>query len=228
MNKEEIFEVKVPMQTATYQPVSHSNIYNQTMEQLDKVGLVVTNEEHKANREGTKLVSILDVNAGYDDMNMRIAYRNSYDKSMSVGFVAGTSIIVCSNGMISGELNFMRKHQGAVVKDLTQAIDNTIQQLDSQFIMMRNHSDIMKEIELSNKSIAELVGRMYLEEDLISNTQLNIIKKELETPSYEDFTDTSLWSLYNHCTESFKKAAPMNYIKQHTNLHNFVEQEFKF
>jgi hypothetical protein len=158
---------------------------------------------------------------------MRLAFRNSYDKSMSVAFVAGASVWICSNGMISGEIQFMRKHTGSVIQELNERIVSAIDELEQHFDLMISHSERMKSIELKKREAAELVGRMYIEEDLILPTQLSVVKKEIERPTYQDFRDDTLWSLYNHVTYSLKESHPITYIQQHKNLHQFVSDEFE-
>jgi len=228
MEKEELFAVKVPMSTSTYKPVSHRDMYEQTKDLLDKSGIIVANETMQANGAGTQLITTMDIrHPESSEMGMRIAYRNSYNKTMSVGYVAGANVWICSNGMMSGELRFTRKHTGTVVSDLKDTITNTIEQLEKNFLKLHRHSERMKEIDLSTRDVSELVGRFYLEEDIITSTQLNVIKRQLEEPAYSEFSDPTLWSLYNHATFAFKEAAPMNYIKQHAKLHDFIETEFE-
>lgn len=228
MTKEELFEVVVPRSTSTYKPISHKNIYEQTTELLDKHGINIDTETFQTNGKGTQLITTMDIyHPGIEEMGMRLAYRNSYDKTMSIGYVAGANVWICGNGMVSGELRFTRKHTGSVVSDLKTTIVETIKQLEDNFLKLVKHSDQMKTIELSTRAISELVGRFYLEEDIVTSTQLNVIKRQLEEPAFSEFSDPTLWSLYNHATYAFKEATPMNYIKQHAKLHNFIETEFE-
>jgi hypothetical protein len=228
MNKEQLFKVPVPMSTSTYKPISHKNIYEQTKSLLDKSGIEVANEYFQTNGKGTQLITTMDIKyPGIEEMGMRLAFRNSYDKTMSVGYVAGANVWICGNGMVSGELKFTRKHTGTVVSDLELTIEETIEQLEENFLKLVRHSKQMKEIELSKRAVSSLVGRFYLEEDLVTSTQLNVIKRQLEEPAYDEFSDPTLWSLYNHATFAFKEATPMNYIKQHAKLHDFIETEFE-
>jgi len=228
MDKEKLFEIELPLATSTYKPVSHKDMYEQTRDLLDKSGIIIDSEHMKSNEKGTQLITTMDIrHPGVEDIGMRIAYRNSYDKSMSVGYVAGANVWICSNGMMSGELSFKRKHTGSVVKDLKDTIIDTIEQLDDNFIKLYKHSNRMKEIELSKRATSELIGRFYIEEDLVTSTQLNIIKRQLDDPAYSEFSSPTLWSLYNHATYAFKEASPMMYIKQHTKLHDFIESEFE-
>ena len=91
--KEFLLDVPVPARTDSYSPVSHKNIIEATYEQLDKHNLVVNNEFFNIDKEGRKLIGGLDIihpDAPY--LGMRLAFRNSYDKSMSVAFAAGSVV----------------------------------------------------------------------------------------------------------------------------------------
>lgn len=228
MKREQLFEVPLPKSTSTYKPISHKDIYEKTMTVLDKSKIIVSKETMHSNPAGTQLIAYMDIEyPGIKEMGMRLAYRNSYDKTMSVGYVAGANVWVCGNGMMSGELQFKRKHTGSVADDLDATIVKTIEQLEENFLKLVRHSERMKEIELSKRATSELIGRFYIEKDLVTSTQLNIIKGQLKNPEYDAFEDPTLWSLYNHATFAFKEAAPINYLKQHAKLHNFIESEFK-
>lgn len=226
MDKNKLYSIPVPTPTASYSPVSHKNVIEHIYEQLDKHSLQAKNEQFIAGRFGQQLIGYMDINSGDSEMGMRLAFRNSYDKSMSVAFVAGSSVWICGNGMISGEFNFLRKHTGSVNHELSEKIKKTIDELEAHFNTMKAHAAEMKSIVLTKTQSAELIGRMFIEEEVITSTQMNIIKKQLEKPEYSEFKDPTLWSLYNHVTYSLKEAHPTNYINQHQDLHKFVENEF--
>ena len=71
-------------------------------------------------------------------MGTRFAFRNSYDKSMSVATVAGANVWICENGLVKGDMQFIRKHTGSVVKELNSIIIKTIEQLEAEFIIPRD------------------------------------------------------------------------------------------
>lgn len=227
MNKEELLCVQVPPSTDTYSAVPHRAIIEVVQEELDRHNLVPVNEKYNTNRQGTQVIGYMDIrHPDNSDLGMRLAFRNSYDKSMSVAFVSGASVWICSNGMISGEEYFLRKHTGSVNQELHEKVVTAINHLDEHFQRMIQHSEEMKRIELPKEEMAKLLGRMYFQENLVTSTQLNIIKKEFEEPQFEQFRDENLWSLYNHVTFSLKQAHPLNYIQQHKDFHTFVEKEF--
>jgi len=228
MDKLDLYNVRIPASTDSYSAVSHQNIIEAVYEQLDKRNLQVVNEKYNVAANGDKVIGYFDLNYNNNsEMGMRLAFRNSYDKSMSVAFVAGTQVWICENGCISGEIQFLRKHTGSVISELYNKINTTIEQLEDHFLRTERHSIQMKSIELPKIKAAELYGRMFMVEDIISPTQLSIVKKELNEPTHKVFEEETLWSAYNHVTFALKEAHPLNYINQHVNLHKFVEAEYQ-
>ena len=222
-----LFNVAVPARTDSYSPVSHRNILDATYEQLDRHNLIVNSEGFNSNSSGTEVIGYLDiVHPDFSTMGMRLAFRNSYDKSMSVAFAAGNVVWICSNGCVSGEIQYIRKHTGGVVQELNEKIITTINQLGDHFDRIVRHSEQLHNIEMTKQQYAELLGRLFIVDKIVSPTQLNVISREIDEPSFEVFNDMNAWSLYNHVTYSLKEAHPKNYLQQHTEFHNFMEAEF--
>lgn len=93
MDKKELYLVPIPSATNTYAPVSHRNVIDATLEQLYKHNLAVSEQNYVSARQGQQVIGYMDIK--YDnneELGMRLAFRNSYDKSMSVAFVAGASV----------------------------------------------------------------------------------------------------------------------------------------
>ena len=128
--------------------------------------------------------------------------------------------------MISGELQFLRKHTGGVVQEMNSRITDSINELEAHFQRMLKHSYKMKERELYLFEAARLAGSLFITEDIITPTQLNEVKRQLLNPSYKDFEEENLWSFYNHVTHSLKKSHPTTYIQQHKNFHEYIIDEF--
>ena len=81
-------------------------------------------------------------------------------------------------------------------------------------------------MEISKKTIAELCGRLFIEDEIISATQLGLIKKEIETPTYDYCCDGSVWQFYQHCTNATKETTPLNWHKTHQKLGDWFVNEF--
>lgn len=222
----EIFRVPIPHKTDSYSPVAHQDVVNEVHENLDKLGLNVKDKKYRANKKGTQVIGNFDVESGDSDFDFRLAFRNSYDKSMSLAFVAGVSVMICSNGMIAGEMQFVRKHTGTILQEMRFKVGNAIKDFHDIMKKSQDHSYQMKNIQIDKTATAELCGRFFMEQDIITSSQLNTIRDELANPSYNDFQDPTLWSLYNHTTHALKTTHPTKYLDKHKDLHQFVETEF--
>ena len=227
MTEQQLFDVTMPAATKSYSPVSHKQIIEGIKENVDKAGLQIVGTQYQTNHNGEELIGLIDLNNDSKIFNYRLAFRNSYDKTMSIAFVAGTSVMICSNGMVLGETQFIRKHTGAVAQELNDKIQRVVGDLGEVLQKAELHAEQMKNIDLNPTQIAELCGRWFMEQEIIRSSQLNIIKEQLKKPDHQEFADPTLWSLYNHTTHALKKTAPYEYMNKYKSLHTFVEQEFK-
>lgn len=221
INKAELSVIPVPIITETYSPVPHMTIIDTVLELLDKRNLVVTNESYRADANGNKMTGMIRVNQGNSDMEFMIAFKNSYDKSMSVGFAAGSQVIVCENGCVSGEISMLRRHTGNVVTELTDKINFTINSMEDAFNSIYEDSELFKQLELNDDLICEFAGRMFIKENMITSAQLSIIKREFEKSTYPEFSEKTAWSFYNWCTHALKESHSSTMIQDHINLHKF-------
>lgn len=229
MTEQEIFNVPIPSYGTYYKPVSHREIIEITETYLSSNGLSVVDKRYNIGKNGEQLIAYWRLgNTGIHnpEMGPMIAFRNSYDKSMSFGYCAGSQVFICSNGMVRGDIGAIRqKHIGSIRIDLEDNIYKIILNLASVHDRNTWLSESLKEINLSQRQTAELLGRMYIEKEIISPTELNIIKRELKEPTYEDFKASTAWNLYNHCTFSLKETHPLNSLKKHSEVTKFFEEE---
>lgn len=201
-----------------------------TLEALDKANMTVKKETYEAARDGRQGVGRYLITGSADkDMGIQVVWQNSYDKSLTVKWAIGSEVFVCGNGMVRGDMgSFKRKHTGEAMADYKKHVGMYVTQAGELFDKMIKDRERMKEIEITKRTSAELVGRLFLEDAIITSTQLNIIKKEMEFPTfkYGKGTEGSAWQLYNHATVALKEAHPELYLKQHIELHNFFTKEF--
>ena len=218
----------IPARTTTYSPVSHAEIIEAIRNNARANDLKIVRDRMYSNGFGSRVVGFFDVEDGtefgnHHGLKMMFGYRNSYDKSMSVAFVAGASVWICGNGLISGDLmSFKRKHTGTVAQELGEKIQIGVDRMRSDFGRLNMEVDVMKNYSLTPRQKAEILGVMYFERNLVTPSQLSIIKNEL-TQS-EHFKEDNAWSLYNNVTESLKKSHPVEIIQDHIKLHSFMKE----
>ena len=217
----------IPAATETYSPIAHSEFLSELRTKLSDNSYAVKGQRLFVNGSGTKLVGFYDV----DDLRqetpedfgfrMSIGFKNSYDKSMSAALVVGATVIICSNGMVSGDLiTFRRKHTGNVLELLREKMQQAVLSMNSSFARLVADAEIMKSYELTPRQKAEILGVMYFEKEIVTPNQLSVVKKELITS--ENFRGNTVWDLYNNVTVALKKSHPLRYVEDHIRLHDFM------
>jgi hypothetical protein len=174
-------------------------------------------------RDGAQMFGVHTYKNGISgSMGLSVGFRNSYDKSMSVGIAIGASVFVCDNLALTGDIAIMRKHTQNVWNDLEELIITTIYRSQHNFTKIVEDAEVMKGKYLGNDDAFRLLGLLY-GNDVISPRQIPVIKKEWLNPSHDDFSSRSVWSFYNACTEALKTAPPNKIMERHIALHNILE-----
>jgi hypothetical protein len=214
---------ELPKETRTYKPVSHGQLIDLTLESIDKAGFMLDSEKYSAARDGNIANGRFTIsNIADKEMQLQIGWQNSYDKSLSLKFAIGTQIIVCQNGMVSGDYGaFKRKHQGDVQEFTPSAIIEYIKAAGDGFRKMQDERELMKHVQIDARITAELVGRMILEKEFIESTQVNMIKRELKKPTFDYGAPESLWELYQYTTYAMKDVHPTLWMGNHVDAHEF-------
>lgn len=223
-----LISTPLPKATRSYAPVPHKVVIESCLEALDKQGIKVINQLYTSARNGNQANGIYHLVGGDDEMNLRLQWQNSYDKSLPLAVAFGSNVIVCGNGLVMGDMgSFKRKHTGDVLQLFMDKVETFVGDADEQFKKMSQQRERMKEITMTKRTSAELIGRMFIEDEIITATQLGIIKRELDAPTYDYGVKDCLWNTYNAVTVSLKEAHPQFSMNQHSNLHNFVIKNYE-
>jgi len=203
--------------------VSHSQLIDLTLNSIDKAGFKLDKETYSSAVDGQVANGRFSIsNVADSEMQLQIGWQNSYNKQLTLKFAIGTRILVCSNGCVSGDFGaFKKKHVGEIQSFTPGAIIDYIAQAGEAFTLMQQQRESMKQIEITKRTKAELIGRMMLEEQFITSTQLNIISRELKAPTHDYNAKDSLWELYNYTTFAMKESHPAQWMESHIKAHKF-------
>jgi hypothetical protein len=217
---ENLLMAPVPEGTGTYSPVSNFALIDIVKEGLDKKGMKILSERYQANALHTQMFAVYEIAETDGEQRLMVGFRNSYDKSLAVGLVSGSSVIVCSNLMLKGDIKILRKHTNGVFNDLGNLVNNTIdisyEELESNIKTAQD----LKQIDMTRQEMARAAGEMFISKNLISSDQLNIMKREIL--SSEKFVNETRWDFYNHLTEALKKSHPSSAMQRHIEAGNYV------
>ncbi len=226
ITRQESLNISKPFKTYSYCVISQEEIINTALEQISKQGLKLKSEFHKTDGSKNKFVGGFTINSqGNSEMDMFFGYKNSYDKSMSASYASGASIFICSNSAVSGEQCLTRKHTGNANNIITIAITHGISSLGEKFRQIEKDFQRMKEIEVTKKTYASLVGQLYLEQEIITAHQLSVVKGEMDRESYDYGIKDSLFNVYQAVTHSLKSSHPISWLNSHTGTHDFFCKE---
>ena len=225
--KQLLINAELPQQTRSYKPISHNQLIDLTLESIEKAGFILQQETYSSASNGRQANGFYKIaNVADEEMQLEIGWQNSYDKKLSLKFAIGAKIFICKNGIVRGDMGaFKKKHVGEIQTFTPQMITDYISQSGEVFTHIQKDRDRLKQVEISSKVRAELLGRMYFEQEIIKADQIAIIKKELINPSFNYNCPNSGWELYNYCNFALKDSHPANYFQAHSDLHKFFIED---
>ena len=221
--------VPIPTQERIYKPVSYASILDTIDVVLDKANIPVSNRKFLAAKKGNQATIHYTLGI-FDDKEqaVQIVAQNSYDKSMSFKFVMGSSILVCSNSCVRSnrETAFKKKHVGEIQTLAPEKIYEFIYNTAEEFNTYISYRELLKNYDLSKSAVHSLVGKLFLDEQIVNTDQLNILKREIMSPSYNYGTNgNTVWDFYNHVTAALRTSHPSNWVNNHIAFDEFINKE---
>lgn len=222
-----LISTPVPQETRRYKPVSHEQLIDLTLNSIQAAGFELDKEIYTASTDGLVANGRFTIsNVNDRDMQLQIGWQNSYNRKVSLKFAIGARIFICQNGCVSGDYgSFKKKHIGEVQTFTPAAITDYIKAAGDAFRKLQQERDQMKQIEVSETRRAQLLGQLFIEKDLLSSMQMNIIKKEIKKPTFDYGCEGSLWELYQHTTYAMKEEHPAIWMNSHITAHEFFVNE---
>jgi len=249
ISKEDAFAIPVPEQTNTYTPVPNEALWDMLQKTAESKGLKLGEPEMGYAHNGQRLFGVAEItNQDYLDEEVRLTlgFRNSYDKTLSVGVCFGSKVFVCDNMCFSG---YTSEEEGAVGQvhkrhhsDVWEGLQIKLEDSMSQFEIFKSYQENsfnrMKEIALTDTQAHDLIIQSARAEAITAKDCMTVANHwayQANCPEHEaenwhkEFMPRNAWSLFNCFTEIHKNgqakspfAANIRSIK----LNNFFHQQF--
>ncbi|NQV15114.1 DUF932 domain-containing protein [bacterium] len=224
---DDIRAIPLPLATRTYQPVSHEQLSNMLVEMAENL---LPNFSHAQSQfglaaEGNKMFGIHTFKSSNTSMGLSIGFRNSYDRSMSVGIAVGASVLVCDNLALCGDITILRKHTLNVIRDMETLALGAIYNSQQAYSQILRDAEAMRLIEIDDDHAYRMLGLVY-GRGIITPRQIPVAHSEWQNPQYEDFKLRTVWSLYNSITEALKSAPPQSIMEKHLGLHHLFAEQY--
>jgi len=217
---DDLRDIPMPVETRSFKPVSHYdlavNIAKVAGELLSEFTL--KSSQYGVARDGGQLFGVHTFQNSNTELGLSIAFRNSLDKSLSVGMAFGASVFVCDNLALQGEIIKIRKHTTNIHTDLEEMILTGVYRARTSFISAVDDAILMQQIEISTDGAYHALGHLFGHK-VLSPRQMPVALKEWNLPSHEEFEPRTLWSLYNAVTEALKSSPPQSIMERHIRLH---------
>ncbi len=225
VDRHDLFNVRTPEGTNTWFPLSHRSLLMQVENQLREVGFNIKGETHAITHDGARYFGVIqiDIPDRLDrDYGWVVGIRNSHDKSLPAGLVAGTQVFVCDNLAFNGEVKLSRKHTRYAMRDLRQLTARAVGQLGDKFHDLDRRIITYKQKFLPDQQAHDLVIRA-IDCRAITASQVPSVLKEWREPSHDAFIPRNAWSLFNAFTEVFKTINPQTAIQRGQALHGLFD-----
>ena len=224
---DQLANIPLPKETKSYKPVGHaelaSMLANMATNLLPEFSL--EKSQFGLARDGAKMFGVHTFKNGDSALGLSIGFRNSYDRSLSVGIAVGASVFVCDNLMLTGDLTVLRKHTSNVHVDIDGLALSAIYRSRSAFSQIKADAEVMKQIPMSDDEAYRMLGLVY-GRGIITPRQIPVVKNEWLKPSHDAFEPRNLWSFYNAVTESLKSSPPQSIMERHLSLHSQLTSQF--
>jgi hypothetical protein len=229
VTEQHIRQTALPQHGKTYTVIPHGHVIDATKKELVASGFQVKTELYKCSMDGQIAQGIYHLDFGNDpDMGLMFAWSNSYNKSMRFKCAVGGHVFVCMNGVVRGDMgSFVRKHTGSALYDAEISIQEQIGNAKQYFNRLVEDKTLLKNIHLTTKEKGTILGRLFAEQEILTLTQVGIVKRELNKPSHQyNCHPDSAWAMYNHITLALKESHPSSFLQDHEHVHDFFINEY--
>lgn len=200
-----VAQTPTPPRTRTWQPIAHLSLIQVVERALMEQGLVVAEQAHALTHDGQRYFGLVEIQAnnGYSDYRWILGIRNSHDKRLPAGLVAGTQVIVCDNLAFHGSVKLSRKHTRFILRDLPDLAREAVAGVQSAWNAQDHRIEAYKQARLRDRTAHDLIIRA-VDHGVIANRLVPGVLKEWREPSHQAFAPRTVWSLYNGFTETLK------------------------
>jgi hypothetical protein len=221
VSREDLELVPLPQATDTFQPIEHKKLVDCLDEALAYRNFKILKTDFAVSPDGMKLFGLLEINAALDGVQFAIGLRNSNDKTMRLGMVAGYRVTVCDNMMLAGDFKpLLAKHTKGF--DLIESVSIGVDRIHRGFEPLKASIEAKRTTRLSDDESRIIIYQAFMEEKF----PISIIKavhQNYFSPRYNEFREKSLWSLENAFTGSFKELNPINRFQTTAKLGRFIQ-----
>lgn len=223
ITRSQLDAIETPAATNSYGPVPYSRLVDTIVAETESRGYEIDGlklEIHSGSAtksRGCQLYGELALSGGPSDLETNgltasLGFRSSHDKTLSVGFVAGSRVTICSNGLFSGDIIELRKHSPNVWNDIERLLNKALDilPLERAQALELQHQLTAVSVTSPGPREAEFVISAF-DAKLITASDIPRVLEEFRSPSFAyDFEFLTLFSMFNALTHVLKRHNPLH------------------
>jgi len=135
VDESQVLAIDPPEGTATWQPIAHRElIFALEVELTIAQQFEIIRKDYSLSQDGHQMFGVWTLQSINNDMAFALGLRNSTNKRLSVGVVAGTRVFVCDNLAFSGEFIVFRRHTSRIRDDLHSMVAAAVEQVSGKLL----------------------------------------------------------------------------------------------
>lgn len=208
LTREQMKSLPLPEVTRTYKPVAHWEIVDAISETLNFRNFQITREEFAATQNGEKCFGVIQINHQILGCELAIGFRNSTDKTMKLGLVAGYRVFVCDNLAFNGEFHpVLAKHSNSL--NLIDLISVGVDRIQRHFLPMEDQIRHWQEEEINDAYARERIYKAFVETGIKNMPRHLLWQVHDNYFNSNEFPERTYWSLSNAFTSALKELEPV-------------------
>lgn len=216
-----------------WQGLNHGKLATAVVNGIKSHGLEIRQETWYVNPSRTDLFGAVDIepNASVgatldigQEALFSLGVRHSNVGKYAVSFCVGARIVVCSNGLFTGDFTLKRRHTTKL--DLAPMIDAGIVRYLQEAEHLETFINGMRAVDINDRDAAHAILQSH-EDKLINFRYLEGVDKLWRNPPHAEFEPRTAWSLYNAFTETAKEISPPRQLRLLSGLRPLFEREFQ-
>jgi hypothetical protein len=169
----ELKAIPAPPWTPTWHPISHAQLIDATAAAVESLGIGVKNKQYSMNKTGTRMFACWDFDLGNGEVGYSLGFRHAIDRSMRIGYCAGTTVFICDNMCFAGTSIVFRMHTGGLdIDSLQLTAENALGGAVIEMEKLHEWQTGLHEIYVPKRDLKELAFDMATE-GVFSPGQLN-------------------------------------------------------
>jgi|TARA_Y100000310_G_scaffold345563_1_gene466685 hypothetical protein len=208
--------VPTPDPTGRWHPIGHGRLLDEINGAVEEMGLDVTDRRYDLLDGGDKFFGTYQIGDFRQaqipgEVGFQIGFRGSINKTMAEAVVFGTTVFICSNGMMSGERIISRKNTTNILTDLWMLVRNALSGFHAFRQAQTAQYERLAATNVTDAEAHDFICRCLRANKMITGQMVQDIVKEWHDPSH-DFGDKTAWRLHNAFTEVAKPGFDRNPI----------------